>query len=386
MAAKIRGRNEGSFYFIPKRNVWRALVTLDEHRISHYAKTRQECQEWIKNTLSQIDTGMTFDSTQIKLKDFMKDWLASIKSSVKPVTFYQYDMTAHKHILPTLGKLTLKDLRPEYIQKLYDTKQKKGAGPRTIQMIHLVLHKALSHALSLGIIPRNPSDATFRPKKVYKEMKFYTEEQAAQLLMAVEGTRLDALYQVILSTGMRQSEILALKWSDLDWKNKTITIRRQLVRNAKTKAEYFTDVKTNAGMRTITLGEFTIQKLRNHVNLQEEERIHPLREQWIENDLIFPSIVGTPMNQSNLYTNFKKIIREAGLPEIRFHDLRHTAATIMLNHGIPPMVVSKRLGHSKVTITQDTYGHFIPELHGDMADDMDGWITPISIQINKNQK
>ncbi len=115
--------------------------------------------------------------------------------------------------------------------------------------------------------------------------------------------------------------------------------------------------------------------------LQDDERKHPRREKWVEYDLIFPSITGTPMNQSNLYHSFKRLIQEVGLPEIRFHDLRHSAASIMLNHGIAPMVAAKRLGHLKVSVSPDTYGHLIPELHDDVAQFLDDLITPVEIKI-----
>lgn len=357
------------------------MVTLDGHRLSHTGANRKECQEWIKKTIAQIDNGLTFDGAQITLSDFLTEWLVSIKASLKPHTWYQYDMTVRKHIVPFIGKTTLKDLRPEHIQKLYDKKLKDGSGTRTVQFTHLILHKSLNHALKLGIIPRNPTETTYRPKTVSKEMKFYDESQVARLLLSVRGTRDEALYQLVISTGMRQSEVLGLKWSDLDWRNKTITIRRQLVRLSKTEDEFFSSVKTNAGKRTITLGDQTLQKLREHMALQDDERKHPRREKWVDYDLIFPSITGTPMNQSNLYHSFKRLIQEAGLPEIRFHDLRHTAASIMLNHGIAPMVVAKRLGHAKVSVTLDSYGHLIPELHDDVAQIVDDLITPVEVEL-----
>jgi integrase len=268
------------------------------------------------------------------------------------------------------------------IQSFYNQKIKNGSSRSTAQYTHRVLHKALSQAVIAGIITRNPTEGALISKPKHKEMKFYDETQSSQLLLAVKGTRNEALYQIELSTGMRQSELIALKWSDLDWKNQTITIQRQLVRNSKSKEDYFSDLKTDAAYRTISLGDYSIQKLREHMEFQNTERMDPSRDMWIENDMIFPSIVGTPMNQSNLYKSFKNTIKEAGLPEIRFHDLRHTAASLMLNHGVPVIVVSKRLGHSKVSITMDIYGHLIPESQKDIGQIMDGLITPIEFRLD----
>ncbi len=380
MVAKKRGNNEGSIFFYSRKKLWRAMVTIDGHRLGHYGKTRQECANWLKETLAQIDKGLTYDASQIKVGEFLEDWLVSIKSNIKPTTCYNYNLAVHKHIIPALGKLLMKDLRPDIVQRFYDKKLKNGTSKFSLQSTHRVLHKALSHAVVLGMISRNPTEGVVVPRPENKEMKFYNEIQSNQLLMAVKGTRNEALFHLVLSTGMRQSELVALKWSDLDWRNKTISISRQLMRNSKSEEEYFSTLKTQAGYRTISLGDHTIKKLRDHLNLQNEERKNPPREEWIENDLIFPSIVGTPMNQSNLYKSFKSIIKEAGLPEIRFHDLRHTAASIMLNHGVPVIVVSKRLGHAKVSITMDIYGHLIPEMQSGIGQLMDDLIAPIELQ------
>ena len=154
-------------------------------------------------------------------------------------------------------------------------------------------------------------------------------------------------------------------------------------RNSK-EDDYYASVKSIAGMRTLTLGTQTMQKMRDQLNFQNKERKALPRGQWIENDLIFPSLIGTPMNQSNLYKSFKGIIRKAGLPDIRFHDLRHTAASLMLNHGTPVIVVSKRLGHAKVSITLDVYGHLIPQMQDEVAQLIDDLITPIELHLDLN--
>ena len=202
-------------------------------------------------------------------------------------------------------------------------------------------------AVKAGALITNPAQSVSTPKYSTPEMDFYSEHEISQLLLAVNGTSLEALIQIAITTGMRQSEILALKWSDLDWNRNTITIQRQLRRKHE-DCNYFSSLKTSAGRRTISLGLDTVQKLQEHHKRQEIAKAKK-GDQWEENDLIFPSTIGTPMRQRNLLRKFKKVLRESGLREIRFHDLRHTAASLMLNHGIPTLIVSKRLGHSKVS-------------------------------------
>jgi integrase len=380
MVTKRRGHNEGSVFYREDKNSWRALITIDGRRLSHNGKTRQECQTWLKETLKQVDNGMSYNAAQTKVIDFLEEWLVSIKSKVKPHTLYQYDMTIHKHALPYIGKFAMKDLRADHIQKLYDKEIEIGTGKHTVEIMHRILHKAFKHALILRIIPYNPTEGVLVPKPEEKEMKFYDEIQANQFLLAVKGTRNEVLYHLVLSTGMRESEVLALKWSDLDWKNKTISIKRQLVQAPSEKKGYFGSLKTSSANRTISLGDHTIQKLREHLNAQTRERKKGLTKgRWTDYDMIFPSLVGTPMHQINMYESFKRAIRQSGLPIIRFHDLRHTAASLMLNHGVPVLIVSKRLGHAKVSITLDTYGHLIPQMQEGVGQLMDDLISPIEL-------
>jgi len=149
------------------------------------------------------------------------------------------------------------------------------------------------------------------------------------------------------------------------------------------KGDYFAPPKTKNGRRSVVLGIVTIAKLREHWNRQNELRILA-GNRWQENDLIFPTPIGTPKNQSNLYREFKEIIKGADLPEIRFHDLRHTAASLLLNHGVPPIIVSRRLGHYKVSMTLDIYGHLMPEMQDDAAKLIDDLITPVEIELHPN--
>jgi integrase len=378
--AKRRGNNEGS---LSQREdgTWRGQISVNGNRISYSAKTRKEVTEWLKHMRNQIDAGLNYEGASTALDEFFRNWLISIKTTIRPGTHYQYEMTCRVHIRPILGKVKLKDLSALMIQNLYDTKSKEGVSARTVKMIHVVLHRSLSHAVKLGMIGLNPTKRVTPPKYRTGEMKFYDESQVNQMLLAARGNRNEVLYHLAVVTGLRQSELLALHWVDLNWQDRTLKIQRQLKRDDHDNG-FYTSPKTKAGKRIIVLGAVTIQKLREQFDRVQEER-RAVGERWQENDLMFPSTVGTPINQMNLYRSFKGFIREVGLPDIRFHDLRHTAASLMLNHGIPPIVVARRLGHSKVSITLDTYGHLMPGMQNEAADLMDELVTPVEVQLHQ---
>ncbi len=373
-----RGNNEGSIFYLPEKKLYRTQVTLDGRRLSHCDKSRLKCQDWLKKTIGQIDTGLTYDASQITMGDFLLNWLGIMKTTLRERTYFNYERSV-QHLLPSFRKIAVKDLRPDQIQKFYDIWSKEGKSLNTLRYTHSVLHGALDHAAKMRVIPYNPADAVIVPKPNNREMRIFNESQANEFLLSVRGSRYEALYQIALATGMRQSEILALKWSDLDWKLKTLSVVRQLERNPKTKDNYFSKVKTDAGRRKIKLGDLTIEKLRAHLNSQMEIRKAMPKGRWEENDLIFPSSVGTPLSQRKLFRDFKEILKKAGLEDIRFHDLRHTAASLMLNHGVPAIVVSKRLGHSKVSVTLDIYGHLIQEMQDGPAAMIDELITPVEV-------
>jgi integrase len=374
--AKRRSNHEGTIYKLSNGS-YRAQIRLNGERLSHTAKTEKECIEWRKKTITQIDQGLTFTGAQTTVAELLDGWLVNIKSSYQPESWYIYEMNSHKRIIPAIGHLKLKDLIPEQIQRLYDTELKKGTGRRTIEVIHVILHKSLDYAVKKGLIGRNPTDLTNPPRPYKKEMKFYDENETNQFLIAAQGDRNEVLYQLVLATGLRQSEVLGLKWSDLDIDNSNLTVQRQLKRNIK-NGDYYKTTKTASGRRSIKIGKHTLEKLKKQRENQDLEKMEA--ESWEENDLIFPSRSGTPMDQSNLLKSFKSLIRKSGLKEIRFHDLRHTAASLMLNHNVPVIIVSKRLGHSKVSVTLDTYGHVMNELQDEAAELIDDLITPVKVE------
>jgi len=316
---------------------------------------------------------------RLSYEEFLQMWLLTIKPSLKYTTWYQYEMTSSRHIIPYIGAIKIINLRPEHIQNFYNRKLKDNVGIRTIQVIHTVIHKSLKHAMKLGVIHRNPSEAVNIPRKKTMEMNILSEIEINQLLNYLHGTRYEALYHLAIATGLRQSELLGLKWSDLDWNKRSLIVQRQLKRKFK-PTDLFDSFKTHHSRRTITIGIRSLEILQRHLIIQNKEKAKVVKR-WKDNDLMFPSSVGTPISQRNLFRHFKNILRKLGLPIIRFHDLRHTAASLMLNYGIPPIIVSRRLGHSKVSITLDIYGHLIPEMQDEAAKLIDDLIIPEQVDF-----
>jgi len=372
--AKYRAHNEGTIYQRPNGK-WRAQVSIDGKRLSHTAKTKKEGLAWIRETRIQIDNGLTYDGADTRLDEFLGDWLETVAASKSKGTLSTYSSTVRRRIVPYLGSIKLMDLRPDRIQRFYQCLHNEGCSNHAIHVVHKTLRVALNHASKLGLIGRNPCSSTTPPKPEKTEMKFYDNYQAKVLLDTAKevGDRFFPLYYLAIHTGMRQAELMGLKWKDIEWNLNILQVKRQ-VRHFKGGSYTFTDLKSRSGSRTIILGKQAMEILREHHREQLKTK-KSVGDNWVELNLVFPSNVGTPLTGSNIRRAFRKLLEASGLPKIRFHDLRHTAASLMLNHGIPVLIVSKRLGHSKPSITIDVYGHLIPSKQEEAAQLMDKLIA-----------
>jgi integrase len=371
--ARRRGNNEGCLH--QKANgSWKAAVMLQGRRLSKTCKTRKEAQEWLRLTFSQIDNGLTFASTKIKLAEYLADWLATEKTIMRQSTWSHYSQLTSAYIIPNVGKITLRDLRTEHIQKLYNCLGGQGVGAPTIQKIHKLLRSAVGNAAKTGTIPRNPVAFAHPPAGSVSEMKILDDSQVSQFLISIIGHRWEALYYLAIATGMRRGELLGLKWEDIDWLKQTVKVERQI----RPGDQSFQPLKTRFSRRTITIGAKTIQVLHDHYERQQKTRKNS-GSKWVENSLVFTNTHGGPLCANHMTRVFQELLEACGLPKIRFHDLRHTAASLMLNNGIPPIVVSRRLGHSKASTTLDVYGHLIDSMQEEAATLMDNLVTPVKL-------
>ena len=375
--AKRRGNHEGTIY--KRGNSWAAQVSLEGRRLTKTFSSQKECQAWIRDMANRIDRGFSYSGSKLTVGEYLDIWLNNYRSSIRPKTLYQYKGIVNNHLKPGLRDIRLSELRPDQIQEFYTVLLEQGQSQRTVQLIHSVLRRALVIAERQGLIIQNPAKSVDPPKVSHKEIQILNDNQVRQFMIAARGSRFKTLYYLAVTTGIRQGELLGLKWIDIDWVMGTIQIRRQLQRIVG-KGLSFSEPKTRAGRRMIDLGSKAMTHLITQRKNQEEEAISA---DWDDYGLVFPSMRGTPLDAGRLRHDFKRILRRANLPIIRFHDLRHTAASLMLLNGIPSIVVSRRLGHSKPSVTLDIYGHYLPGMQSTAAALMDELASPIAIKLQQ---
>jgi integrase len=377
-----RGWHEGTIYR-RENGTWRAQITINGKDKSHTAKTRADCVTWIQKAQAQPDQNFEPQESFATIGEYLTSWLESVKTTLRPKTAIQYEQIVQHHIIPYIGKMKLKDLRPILVDQFYGKMLKDGIGVRTIRLTHSVLHVTLERAVKYELILRNPAHGAQVPKKNTAEMSVLDESQVSTFLTAAQGNRCQVMFHLAVVTGMRQAELFGLKWADISWTKGQLYVRRQAQR-IPGQGCVLSEPKTRAGRRTIKLGEGTLNLLRQQSEKVKQDKAVAGRR-WMDNDLIFPCSIGTPLDQSNVLGEFYTVLKNAGLPRIRFHDLRHTAASLILNHGVPVIVVSKILGHSKPSVTVDIYGHLYNEMQDQAAQIMDDLVTPVPIVLTKPQ-
>jgi integrase len=373
MAKRTHGT--GSIYKLPSGK-WRCLVTVDGKRISHTTKTRKEAETWARTTTTQVEQGLTYESARTTFGAILDDWLAIKATKLRAATMELYRREIRLYIKPQLGGLVVKDLNAARIQAFYSSLQLEGTGRRTIELVHTVLYGCLSHAHRLGLIAQNWAALVEPPRPEKREMAVWNESQVSQFLISAPDP---AFYRLAFATGMRRGELIGLQWQDIDWQACTIKVRRQVFQGDGGGWK-FQEPKTARGRRVIRLGVGLIQALRDHYNRTLPLAREIAGDRWQENDLVFPSSVGTPRNGYEVTKTFKRLAAEAGLPVIRFHDIRHTAASLMLSHGEPPVKVAGILGQS-VAILLDTYAHYIPDDQAALAALMDEITSPVMVEF-----
>lgn len=358
MGKKHRGRNEGSIYKLPS-GTWRAQVSLDGKRLSFSSRTKSECQTWVQKTLIKKNKGQNNATGLETVSDLLEHWIEISHLSLRSKTLYQYQGVANSHIIPHIGDIKIWDLSQDKLEVFYKELIDNGVGVRTVRLAHSILHRSLVKAIRYGLINDNPAHGATLPRNIQKDMIALNKEQVSLFLQKAKGSYYETFFNLAVITGLRQAELFGLRWSDLNWERRALNVYRQIQR-VPGEHWQFIEPKTRAGKRTVILGNEVLRLLRQHKEKQELYRGFA-GDRWNENELIFPNTLGNPMDPSNMRIEFNRVLSEAGLPKIRFHDLRHTAASLMLNHGLPLLVISKILGHSKPSVTLDIYGHLLTE-------------------------
>jgi integrase len=319
--------------------------------------------------MADRDGGFVFDAGSMTVGEHMAQWLRGYaRGTVQASTFERCEQLTRLHIVPALGRLKLKALTPAHIRWFYRDRLDSGLAPATIRRMHTCLHKALAQAVADGLIPRNAADSLKLPRTDREEINPLTAEEANWLIEEAASEaddRLEAPYVLAIHSGLRQGELLALRWEDLDLEAGTLRVRRTLTR---TKGNYSTgEPKTKKSRRIMRLTPGAVAALKGHTKRQLEE-IDCLGSLYRPGGLVFANETGG-INPSNLRNrSFAKLLRRAGLlPNTRFHDLRHTCATLLLSRNVNPKVVSEMLGHATIAITLDTYSHVLPNMQDGAA-------------------
>jgi len=364
-----RGHGEGSIY---RRNDgrWTAAVTLENRkRKTFYGKTRKEVQDKLNAALHEQKQGTLAIGPQQTLGAYLERWLEQVcKLTMKPNTYKAYRSAVNCHLKPSLGHIKLQKLSVEHLQAFFAQKQER-LKPRTLAYIQSALNSALSNAVKWGLVSRNVASLVALPHAERYEGQVLTVDQAHKLLAVARGSRLDVLLLVALTTGMRRGELMALHWSDLDFGTGILQVRRNLAR--VTGMGYVEgEPKTKSGRRKIVLSGVVLEALKEHRERQNQARIK-VGDRWQERGLMFCSIYGGFFNPDYVSHLFKELLKKAGLPDVRFHDLRHSVATVLLAAKVDLKVVSELLGHSSVAITADIYAHVLPEMQQEIVDKME---------------
>ena len=362
------GNGEGSIY-LHKRNgkkvgyrgsYWVHTAEGPKRRYVS-GKTRDEVHDKLIEALGNRAQGLVLDAGNLTAGEYLTRWLKdSVRGTVRQSTFEVHRHMIEPHIVPALGRLKLKDLSPAHVRGFYREKLNSGLSAATVRKMHSVLRKALKQAVMDGLIPCNVCESVKPPRVERKEIMPLDRKQARTLLEETSGDRLEALYGLAVHTGMREGELLGLKWEDVDLECSVLRLRRAVVREGGKTA--FGDLKTPKSRRSVRLTRAAAIVLRSHLKRQLEE-MERLGSLYQPGGLVFATESGTLINPSNLRNrSFKPLLKRAGLPDICFHDLRHTCATLLLSQGTHPKLVQELLGHATIAMTLDTYSHFLPSM------------------------
>jgi integrase len=344
-------------------------------------KTRRDANRWLTHTLGQLDQGSYVTPTRQTVGEHLLAWLPAIRASVRPATYESYERNVRLHLIPTVGHVWLDQLTPDRLSDAYAelgrTGRLDGAGglsPRSIRYLNTILGKTLGDAIADGKLARNVAQAPTVRRRLPRHAKPDTSTwSAAELAAFLDQLRGDPLHAPVLlaaTTGMRRGEVLGLRWRDTDLDAGRVAVRQTLAAVRDVDADpgdpgrrllLFGEPKTAKGRRTVPLPAQTVAALRAHRKTQAADRLK-VGPDYRDQDLVFAEPDGSPVHPDKFRKRFETRIGRSGLPPIRFHDLRHSYATLALRAGVHPKVVSEILGHANIGITLDIYSHAIPAM------------------------
>jgi len=330
--------------------------------------TKKEAEKRLSELLHQLDTGTFMRPSKTTLAEYLERWLKDyVWPNLAPRTSEGYETIVRQHLIPKLGSMTLTQLKPEHLQKYYSEMLSSGRcdssgslSAQTVRHHHTALHKALQTAVEWGLLSRNVADAVRPPRAQRPEMHTWEEDDVTRFLEAAKDTPYYALFYTALFTGMRRSELLGLKWNDVDLILGEVSVTRSL-HHLRDGSFVFRQPKTAKGRRTVALPPSAILVLNEHREKQKLDRAM-LGILLTDDDLVFSTLDGKPLRPNTITRAWTMLAARVGVKVIRLHDARHTHASLMLKQGIHPKIVQERLGHSTIAVTLDTYSHVAPGL------------------------
>jgi integrase len=348
-----RANGEGSFSRRPN-GTWSATASLpDGRRKSFYGKTREEVRRKLAQALHAIEVGAFSDSRAISVGEFLDQWLAEVVApNVRPLTYKDYEVDVRLHLKPTIGHLSLARLTPLQVQQLLNAKRAAGMSAKSVRELRGTLKNALKYAVRWELVSRNPAAFVDAPRLEQFEIHPLTPDEARTFLAAMRGERLEALYSVALAMGLRRGETLGLQQQR--WARQT----------------HLVEPKSSRSRRPLAMPASIAASLKEHRERQLAERAEA-GDAWVDSGLVFTRKNGKPLDPTGVSKAIHVHLDRAGLAQRRFHDLRHSCATLLLVQGVSPRVVMEILGHSQISLTMNTYTHVVPELRRQAADRMD---------------
>jgi integrase len=367
-----RAKGEGAIS-LRKDGRWEARLSLGgqdarRRRRTLYGRTRAEVARKLRDAQKKIDEGQPLPPERLTVQSHLKSWLVEKKGKVRPETWRRYDELVRFHIVPVVGAVRLNKLEIQDVQLLHQSLVDRVSGT-TAHHVHSVLRAALQDAIRWGLVSRNVAALISAPRRTTPEMKFLTASDARCLLEAAAGEPLEALFVLAITAGLREDELQALRWKDVDVDRRSLRVTATLI-TVKEGAPVLGEPKTQKSRRWVYLSELATEALNRHRSHQEALR-DSAEGAWREHGLVFTNDLGQPLWRSHIWRAFSILLKKASLGQVRFHDLRHTAASLLLAEGTPVKVVSELLGHSDVKTTLAIYAHVIPGMQEQAATAMD---------------
>lgn len=349
---------------------WAAAISLPGGKRQHFVGTDRDAVVRQKTAATKsLNDGLPAIVEHPTVEQYLKSWLKITKQSVRERTWVRYEQFVRLQVVPKLGTKKLHALKPDHLQALYTECLDAGLSSTTVHHLHAMLHRALKQGVRWNRVQRNIADLVDPPRPAHHDITTLSVEQVSRLFRAAERDRLESLYVTAVMTGMRQGELLGLHWRDVDLDRGAIQIRGTM--SAMPSGLRFAETKTRGSRRQVLLTQRAVDALRRHRAAQAAERLR-IGPGWEDQDLVFANQAGKPITASNLLRrSFEPLLKRADLPRIRFHDLRHTAATLLLEQNVNAKVVQEMLGHTRISTTLDLYSHVTPTMQQRAVETLD---------------